>query len=244
MLLNCWAAHRLRLQSISGLADSRAVLVLRPQPGLAATLAGAQALGLPAQGAALAQIVPVAWGAPDPAEIDALLIGSANVFVHGGAALEALQDKPCHVVGKATADAARAAGFAVAATGEGGLQKVLDAIAPPARLLRIAGEEHIPLFPQPGVTITTRIAYRSEALALDRTLIEGGAIVLLHSAATARHFASECQRLGVDQSRITLAALGPRIAAAAGGGWHAVHVAPAPNDAALLELAANLCNET
>lgn len=222
------------------------VLVLRPQPGCDATLAGARALGLAAHGHALSRIVPAAWDAPDPAGIDALLIGSANVFRHGGAALDALRGKPCHVVGDATAAAARAAGFAVATAGEGGLQAVLDQIAPPAHLLRIAGEEHIALSAPEGVTITTAIAYRSEALPLDPVvplLAQGRAVVLLHSAATARHFASECARLGVDIARLRLAALGPRIAAAAGAGWRAVHIAPVPDDAALLELACDVCNE-
>lgn len=228
------------------MAERPVLLVLRPEPGCAASLKGAEALGLSAHGQPLSRIVPVAWQAPDPASVDALLIGSANAFLHGGDALQALCAKPCYVVGKATAEAARAAGFAVAAQGEGGLQKVLDGIAAPLRLLRVAGEEHIALAAPPGVTITTRIAYRSEALPLDPALavLAGGqAIALLHSAATARHFASECQRLGVDTSQITLAALGPRIASAAGEGWRAVHCAAAPNDAALLELAANLCNE-
>lgn len=228
------------------MAEQRALLVLRPEPGLAATLAGAQALGLAAHGQALSQIVPVAWDAPDPAEVDALLIGSANAFAHGGAALDALRAKPCYVVGKATADAARAAGFAVACQGEGGLQKVLDGVAPPLRLLRVAGEEHIPLAPPHGVTITTRIAYRSAALPLDAglpVLAQGGVIALIHSAATARHFAMECERLGVDTLHITLAVLGPRIAAAAGEGWGAVHIARSPDDAALLELARDLCND-
>ena len=222
------------------------LLVLRPQPGLSATLAAAQALGLAAEGVALSQIVPVAWDAPDPATIDGLLIGSANVFLHGGTALEGLRGKPAYVVGQATADAARAAGFAVAAVGEGGLQKVLDQLTGPLHVLRIAGEEHIVLTPPEGVGITTRIAYRSAALPLDPAaglLGKGGAIALLHSAATARHFAAECDRLGIDRSAVALAALGPRIAAAAGSGWGAVHIARQPNDAALLELAYDLCNE-
>ena len=222
------------------------LLVLRPEPGCAATMALAQARGLAVHGQPLSQIVPVAWETPDPASVDGLLIGSANVFAHGGTGLDVLRAKPCYVVGKATAEAARAVGFAVAAQGEGGLQKVLDGIAAPLRLLRVAGEEHLALAAPQGVTITTRIAYRSEALPLDPALavLAGGqAIALLHSAATARHFAKECQRLGIDTSQITLAALGPRIASAAGEGWRAVHCAAAPNDAALLELAANLCNE-
>jgi uroporphyrinogen-III synthase len=67
--------------------------------------------------------------------------------------------------------------------------------------------------------------------------------VLLHSAATARHFASECDRLGLARSAVTLAALGPRIAASAGGGWAAVHTAPRPDEAALLEMVFDLCDK-
>lgn len=219
------------------------VLVLRPEPGLAATLAAARALGLAAQGCALSRIVPVAWDLPDPAGIDGLLIGSANVFAHGGAQLQALRDKPAHVVGKATAAAARAAGFAVGLEGDGGLQKVLEHIPAPAHLLRIAGEEHIALDIPPGITITTRIAYRSEASPLNPALVGRGTLALLHSAATARQFRQECERLGIDISQVVIAALGPRIAAAAGEGWGALHIADAPNDAALLEMARDICDD-
>ncbi len=73
-------------------------------------------------------------------------------------------------------------------------------------------------------------------------LAEGEALVLLHSAATARHFANECDRLGLARGSITLAALGPRIAAAAGDGWAAIHIASRPDDAALLAMAQELCN--
>jgi uroporphyrinogen-III synthase len=220
------------------------VLVLRPEPGLSATCAAAHRLGLKVQGYALSQIVPVAWTSPDPDTIDALLIGSANAMLHGGAALEAFRGKPAYVVGAATAEAVRAGGFAVAAQGQGGLQKVLDAIAPPQRLLRIAGEEHIELNAPAGITITTVIAYRSKMRALDpvvQDLAGENPLVLLHSAATARHFAMECERLGLDRSLVTLAALGPRIVAAAGAGWRAVHTAARPDDAALLEMVQDLC---
>jgi uroporphyrinogen-III synthase len=219
------------------------VLVLRPEPGLAATLAAAQAQGLKAHGCALSRIMAVDWDLPDLASIDALLIGSANVFLHGGAHLAALRGKPAYVVGKATADAARKAGFEVAIAGEGGLQKVLEKVAPPSHLLRIAGEEHLALDVPDGITITTRIAYRSEPCPLDLQAAPPGTIALLHSAATARQFREECQRLGLDHSQIVLAALGPRIAAAAGAGWSAVHIAPRPDDAALLEMARDICDE-
>jgi uroporphyrinogen-III synthase len=221
-----------------------AVLALRPEPGLAATLAKARALGLAVTGLALSEIRALAWDCPDPAGIDALLIGSANAVLHGGPNLGQLADKPVYAVGEATADAARAAGFRVAMTGSGGLQGVLDAIPAPTRLLRVAGEEHVPLTPPAGVTIAEVIAYRSVALPLDPQaplLTEGGALVLLHSAATARHFAEECDRLHLARSTIALAALGPRIADAAGAGWGAVHTAPRPDEASLLELVFDMC---
>lgn len=220
-------------------------LALRPEPGLSATLEKACALGIAITGCALSEIRPVTWDCPDPAGFDGLLIGSANAFLHGGKNLARLTAKPVYAVGAATADAARAAGFAVAMVGSGGLQGVLDAIPAPAHLLRIAGEEHVPLDAPAGVSFTEVVAYRSRPLPLDPAapVLAGGALVLLHSAATARHFASECDRLGLARRAITLAALGPRIAAAAGDGWAAIHTACSPDESALLELAFDLCNK-
>lgn len=222
------------------------LLALRPQPGLAATLDRGGALGLAISGCALSEIRPVGWDCPDPSAYDGLLIGSANAILHGGENLARLTDKPVYAVGEATAEAARVAGFTVALTGSGGLQGVLDTIAAPCQLLRIAGEEHVPLAPPAGVTFDTVIAYRSVTLPLDPAaplLASGEALVLLHSAATARHFAAECDRLGLARSAIALAALGPRIAAAAGEGWGAVHIAARPDEAALLALASELCQK-
>jgi uroporphyrinogen-III synthase len=222
------------------------LLALRPEPGLTTTLEKARAQGLPITGCALSDIRSVAWDCPDPARYDGLLIGSANAILHGGEHLAQLADKPVYAVGEATADAARAAGFAVAMTGGGGLQGVLDAIAGPCHLLRIAGEEHVPLAPPAGVSFDTVIAYRSVTLPLDPAapvLAGGEVLVLLHSAATARHFAAECDRLGLARGTIALAALGPRIAAAAGAGWGAVRIAARPDEAALLALAGDLCQK-
>lgn len=221
------------------------VLALRPEPGLAATLEQARAMGLAITGHALSEIRAVAWDCPDPAGIDGLLIGSANAFLHGGPNLAALTGKPVYAVGEATAAAARAARFAVAMVGSGGLQGVLDAISVPCHLLRIAGEEHVPLTAPAGVTFAEVIAYRSVALPLDPVaglLEQSGVLALLHSAATARHFAAECDRLGLARSGIALAALGPRISDAAGAGWSAVHTAPRPDETCLLEMVFDLCN--
>ena len=147
---------------------------------------------------------------------------------------------------EAAAAAARAAGFPVAATGTGGLQSVLDAIAPACRLLRIAGDERVPLTPPEGVIVTEVVAYESLPLPLDPAaprIASGKALVLLHSAATARHFAAECDRLSLPRGAVTLAALGPRIAGAAGGGWAAVHIAASPDESTFLQLAFDLCEQ-
>lgn len=222
------------------------LLALRPEPGLSATIDKARALGLPITGHALSEIRPLAWDCPDPAGIDGLLIGSANAILHGGPQLARLAGKPVYAVGEATAAAARAAGFPVAATGTGGLQSVLDAIAPACRLLRIAGDERVPLTPPEGVIVTEVVAYESLPLPLDPAaprIASGKALVLLHSAATARHFAAECDRLSLPRGAVTLAALGPRIAGAAGGGWAAVHIAASPDESTFLQLAFDLCEQ-
>lgn len=223
------------------------VLVLRPEPGCSATVGAAQVLGLDARAAPLFTVEPRVWTAPDAAAFDLLLVGSANAFRHGGAHLAAFRSLPVHAVGEATAEAARAAGFTVAQSGTGGLQRVLDDVPPGTRLLRLAGEERIELAPPPGVSMEEVVVYASVPRPLDPAVLPalaGGALVLLHSAEAARHFASECARLKVDRSAIALATIGPRVTAAAGQGWREVEAAEQPSDAALLALARRMCQGT
>ncbi|MDJ0642366.1 MAG: uroporphyrinogen-III synthase [Erythrobacter sp.] len=221
-----------------------AILAIRPEPGLAATKRAARALGLEIEGEALFEIVPVDWSCPQPAAVDALLIGSANAILHGGEHLDRFLDKPVFAVGKATASAAQEAGFTIAAVGSGGLQNVIDHVPGPMQFLRIAGAEHVPLVPPKDIAIETVIAYESKALSLDPAIVDrlgDTPIVLLHSAVAAAHFTAEWDRLGLKRGDVTLAVLGPRIADAAGGGWHAVHVSPHPSDSALLEMIRDMC---
>lgn len=217
-----------------------AVLVLRPEPGCAATVAAARELGLEARSAPLSAIEAREWAVPE-ATYDALLVGSANVFRHGGAQLAQVRHLPVHVVGEATAEAARAAGFTVARTGTGGLQRVLDEVPAGTRLLRLSGEERIELTPPAGVTVDEVVVYASVPRLLDPAALTGNPLILLHSAEAARHFAGECNRLGIDRGTLSLATIGPRVTAAAGTGWHAVETAAEPSDAALLALAARMC---
>ena len=74
-------------------------------------------------------------------------------------------------------------------------------------------------------------------------LLRGPKIVLLHSGEAARHFAGLCDDAGIARSRIRLAAIGPRVADAAGKGWAEVAAADAPNEQALLALAQQMCEE-
>ncbi len=221
------------------------LIVIRPQPGCAATAAAARELGLDVHDFPLFAIRPLDWDAPDPASFDALLIGSANALRHGRTALAGYQGLPAYAVGAATAKAARAAGLVVAATGEGGLQAIFGKLQPGHnRLLRLAGRENVPVTPPPGVTMTERVVYASEALPMPAqltALLAAPTVVLLHSAGAARHFAAQCDLHAIPRRRIALAALGPRIAGAAGEGWADVATSANPADHALLALARELC---
>lgn len=223
---------------------SMPLFAIRPEPGLANTLASGAALGLAIRGAPLFAVEPVDWDPIDPPDVDGLLVGSANAFRHGGEKLARLTDKPVHAVGEATAEAARAAGFAVASSGSGELQPLLDTLKGPLRLLRLAGEARVELVPPKGVMIVERIVYRSHPLPMPESLaalLGGGGAVLLHSAEAGRHFAAECDRLRVPRAKLGLIAIGPRVLGAIGTGWAWTAAAPEPSEAALLALARDMC---
>jgi len=222
------------------------ILAIRPEPGCTATVERGRRAGLEIDACPLFEVQSLAWDPPPPARFDGLLLGSANAVRQAGPALEAFRGKRAFAVGRATAAAAETAGLTVAAIGQGGLQSLFPALRPPLTLLRLAGEEHVPLRPPLGIVIDTCVVYRSEALPLPETIagrLRGGGLVLLHSAAAAHHFANECDRLAVPRGAIALAALGQRIAQAAGDGWRALRSADEPRDAALLALARDLCHE-
>lgn len=223
------------------------VIVIRPEPGASATRSAARTLGLDAHAFPLFTVHRLEWQAPPHGQFDALLIGSANVLRHGGAALSQYQHMPAYVVGETTALAAREAGFDVVAVGSGGLQGVLDSIdLVHARLLRLAGRERVPLTLPAGASMETREVYASEPQPLPPSctaMLVHGALVLLHSGEAAAHFSRACDEAGLDRSQIALAALGPRIATRAGAGWGAVRCADSATDAALLALAKEMCQE-
>jgi uroporphyrinogen-III synthase len=223
------------------------VIVIRPQPGCDATTAAARAAGMDARGFPLFAVRPVAWDAPPAESFDALLLGSANALRHAGPALDAYRGKPAYAVGATTADAAGAAGLDVAAVGTGGLKSLLPHLAPShRRLLRLSGRERVMLTPPRGVTIRECVVYASEPLPLPpalAALMRRPALVLLHSAEAAHHFAGLCDAHRIDRAGLRLAAIGPRVAGAAGSGWAAIATADMPSDTAMLALARDLCQD-
>jgi uroporphyrinogen-III synthase len=224
------------------------LVIIRPEPGASATARAARGLGLDANVFPLFEVRPLDWEPVPREDVDALLLGSANALRHGSAALERYRGLPAYAVGEATAAAARRQGFEVIAAGRGGLQPMLAALAPGhRRLLRLAGRERVDLAAPRGVTMTTREVYASEPLPfppLLARLLTRPAVVLLHSGEAAAHFARECDRAGIDRARLALAAIGPRVAARAGPGWAALRGASQPDDATLLALAAQMCQDT
>ncbi len=221
--------------------------VIRPQPGCEATVRAARDLGLDAHGYPLFAVRPLEWAPPPAKCFDALLIGSANALRHGGAALAGYRGMPAYAVGTSTAEAASAAGLVVMATGEDGLQPLLAQIAPQyRRLLRLAGRERIALDLPAGFEMTECEVYASEPTEPPQELIDrlhAGGVVMLHSAEAARHFAALCDTHAIPRTGLALAALGPRIAAAAGAGWAELASAPGAADQALLALADRMCQD-
>lgn len=127
------------------------LLVTRPEPGASRTAAALAALGHEPVVLPLSRIVPVA--APDLAAAEPFdLVGAAsvNALRHAPAALIArLRPLPCHVVGQATAAAARQAGFAVGhvAPGAAALCRWLAGHVPAgARIAWLCGRVRLDLF--------------------------------------------------------------------------------------------------
>ena len=223
------------------------LVVIRPEPGNAATAAAARQLRMECHGFALFEIAPKSWEAVPPGQFDALLVGSPQVFRHGGRGLAALRKLPVHAVGEATAQAAREAGFAVAQTGETNMQGLIASLDPGhRRLLRLAGEDRVAISLPKGISMEERVVYASLARPFPPELTQllcSPAIIALHSAEAARHLAAQCVGHGIKRARLRIAAMSNRIGAAVGDGWGEVAIAAYPEDKALLALARQMCQD-
>jgi uroporphyrinogen-III synthase len=152
--------------------------------------------------------------------------------------LQDLRGLQVYAVGEATADAAREAGFDIASTGEGGVDRLLGSTDPDLQLLHLAGEDRkVPAAAKQQITSIT--VYRAKAKN-DVDLSEApDCVAMIHSPRAARRLAE----LIDDRERIAIAAISKDAAEAAGDGWASVDIAEAPNDDALLALTERLCNK-
>ena len=215
------------------------LLIIRPQPAAKHSAAAAIAAGMEAEIAPLFTLAPAIWTPPDPYAFDGLLLTSANAMRYGGAKLEDMRDLPVLAVGKASADAARQHGFAVAITGETDKAGLLEQAKTKgfARLLWLAGKHRTAAVANEDliaerITIyesTERPAPPNFAEILDRC-----DAVLLHSPRAAQHFANEVTKNAIEPKQISIAALSPAVAEAAGTRWRELAVAKQPSDDALL----------
>ncbi len=215
----------------------RPLLILRPEPGNAATRARAEALEFETIGCPLFEVSPRAWDAPDPADFDAVLLTSANGARHAGADLARFLRLPAYAVGAKTAGAARDAGFAKVFLGDRDVDALLDRAAgdEAKRLLHLAGADRT-AFAARDLQIETRIVYESVALPHPDGLAAALArrpIALLHSVRAAKRFAD----LVADRGDIATIAISAQVAEAAGNGWREVAVSDEPRDEAMLALA-------
>ena len=213
------------------------VLVLRPEPGASATVKRARERGLDAVAFPLFALEPVAWEAPEPSHFDGLLLTSANAVRCGGDQLRTLRGLKTYAVGEATAEAAREAGFDIAASGNSGVDRLLGAIEPNLRLLHPCGE-HRQSSANVQQDIKSVVVYRSTAVDAPDLSCASGGFALIHSPRAGRRFAD----LVNERGSVSIVAISPAAAEAVGEGWRKVESAERPSDEALLALAARLCN--
>lgn len=215
----------------------RRVWITRAQPGAARTAAGLSVLGFEPVVAPLLTIRPLA-AAPDLAAVAALVFTSPN-GVEAFAALVPpphLRDRPVFAVGDATAEAARAAGFAEARSAAGdihALARLIDA-APPLGLILAPGARE-PAGDLPALLPDRRIQ-RLPVYAAEETDVAAPAdfdAVLVHSPRAARALAAiltpetAARRLAVC---ISAAAAAPLAAL----GFAEIRTADAPDETSML----------
>jgi uroporphyrinogen-III synthase len=215
----------------------RQVVVLRPEPGASETTARARQLGLAAIAIPLFRIEPIEWTAPHPAGFDGLLLTSANAVRHAGRRIDGLRGLPVYAVGKATAAAAKRAGFVIAQIGTSGLDQLLVAMPAGIRLLHLCGEDR-KVSTSNRHAVTQLVVYRARPIDSPPVGAIQGGVAMIHSPRAGRRLAELVRH----RSSVRVAALSPAAARAAGTGWEAIEAADQPTDEALLALAARLCN--
>ena len=211
------------------------LIVTRPEPGNAATARRARAMGFEVHAVPLFAAHPVDWRAPAAEDFDALLLTSAFAARLAGPEITRLQALPAYAVGDATGRAAEAAGLRVAMCGAAGAQQLLDAMASRniCSILWLCGRDRTE-FHARGAAITPLPCYAVDPVpppAEWTGLIAAPAVLLAHSPRAAKRMSD---LVGAARAHLSLAAISPAAAAAAGEGWRDVAVAEQPDDVAIL----------
>lgn len=219
---------------------NRPIAVLRPEPGNRITAAAIEGRGRRAIRLPLFATRPIAWGVPDAAAFDALILTSANAVRWAGEGLAALQGLPVYAVGEATASAARRAHLDVVDVGPAGATALVNqaAAAGVRRALHLAGRERT--LEAGGIVAAVVPVYASEALPIAAAEIAAlaGSVALIQSARAGARLAE----IVPDRASIIVAAVSAAAAAAAGTGWAGVAVASHPETEALIDTAIALCD--
>jgi len=168
------------------------------------------------------------------------MLTSAAAIRHAGEAAEGLKALPALCVGTQTLRAARAWGWSRAEVAGPDLEALLAEAArrAPISLLHLCGADRTAAAVPEGIEIARRIVYAARL----RPLAEPGEVdvVMLFSARSAAHFASEWGRLGRTRDGLAVVAISATAAVAAGTGWARVEIAARPDEASLLAALAAL----
>lgn len=224
------------------------LLIIRPKDAALQSASLARGAGMTADVMPLFEICPLRWSPPDPHAFDGLLITSVNALRYAGDRLQHLRDLPVLAVGAASAAAAREHGFAAAMVGSAGKEALLAQAGRKgfSRLLWLAGKHRTAAAPDEDLIAERITVYEARELpapeGFDAQLGQCDA-VMLHSPRAARHFAQIADLSDVPRSQISLAALSPAVAQAAGPGWRFLAVANAPNDEAMLLAAQSIAKQ-
>lgn len=220
------------------------MLVLRPEPGAAGTLARARADGFDVQGYPLFLVAPLPWTGPEPHLVDAVMFTSANAARLGGPQLARYAHLPAFAVGATTAAAVREAGFASVESGDEGVQPLIDRIAAQSfsRILHISGRD-VRLFDPKGLRVASACVYASveRGNADDlRAMLRPGMILLVHSPRAGTRLAALVPPS--ERRALHIVAISRAACTACAEGWASAQAADRPQDAEMLALAAQLCD--
>lgn len=227
------------------------ILVTRPEPGASRTAAELAAQGFEPVLLPLTRIEPLETEEIDALRFDAVAVTSANALRHASETLlSAIRRLPCFVVGQATGQAAKAAGFAHVEAGDGDAvalaRTMVAGMRPGTRLLYLCGRLRRPEFERAlgkaGLAVvavetyaTLPIDYTAEELQA-QIGAEPIAVATVYSAEAAMALLRLIRSLAVPALSVhpRMLCISPRVAAVLSGEGFETVVAPEPSEASML----------